>query len=247
YVRCGRCSSVFNALARLTEEGLTSDESVEAEPPASAASQTPPPAPSNPPPQGATDEDAIPEDALEFDPTTTDVASVFVEPPPNPRWTAATGTFQAMVAANQEPAPGHESDSRSQEAAPAQESDSRNQEAAPPQDSDAQVDVEIDPELLASILHIDLPEPPAPREAAPPPPGETPPPAARNAPARRRAGSSATRRAGGDPAGRARARGPHESAKRIESGTSPAQDAARRGPERAHGDGAPAAARVARR
>jgi len=182
YVRCGRCSSVFNALARLTEEGLTSGESVEAEPPAPAASQTPPPAPYNPPPQGATDEDAIPEDALEFDPTTTDVASVFVEPPPNPRWTAATGSFQAMVAANQEPAPGQESDSRSQEAAPGQESDSRNQEAAPPQDSDAQVDVEIDPELLASILHIDLPEPPAPREAAPPPPRETPPPAERKAP-----------------------------------------------------------------
>src|SRR5207248_1636775 len=100
YVRCGRCSSVFNALARLTEEGLTSDESVEAEPPASAASQTPPPAPSNP----------------------------------------------------------------------------------PPQDSDAQVDVENDPQLLPSLLHNDLPEPPAPREAAPPPPGETPPPAARKAP-----------------------------------------------------------------
>src|SRR6266513_1222866 len=176
YVRCGRCSSVFNALARLTEEGQIAAESVETEPPAPAASPTPPPAPPNASPQSVTDEDPIPEDALEFDPTTTDVASVFVEPPPNPLWTAATGTFKAMVAANQE-------------AAPAQQPDSRSEEAAPAQDSDSQVDVELDAELLASILHIDLPEPPAPREtpppaarqAAPPAPRETPPPAARQA------------------------------------------------------------------
>jgi len=176
YVRCGRCSSVFNALARLTEEGQIAAESFETEAPAPAASPTPPPAPPNASPQSVTDEDAIPEDALEFDPTTTDVASVFVEPPPNPLWTAATGTFKAMVAANQE-------------AAPAQQPDSRSEEAAPAQDSDSQVDVELDAELLASILHIDLPEPPAPREtpppaarqAPPPAPRETPPPAARQA------------------------------------------------------------------
>jgi len=153
YVRCGRCSSVFNALARLTEEGQVSEESVETAPPAAAASQIPSPAPPNAPPQSVTDEDAIPEEALEFDPTQTDVASVFVEPPPNPQWT--TGTFKAMVAANQE--------------------------AAPAQDSDSQIDVEIDPELLASILHFDLPEPLAPPEAAPPAPREPPPPAAREA------------------------------------------------------------------
>jgi predicted Zn finger-like uncharacterized protein len=157
YVRCGRCSSVFNALARLTEEGQASEESVETAPPAAEASPTPPPAPPNAPPQSATDEDAIPEDALEFDPTKTDVASVFVEPPPNPQWTAATGTFKAMIAANHE--------------------------AAPLQESDAQIDVEIDPELLASILHIDPQEPPAPPQAAPPA-RETPPPA-RKTPARK--------------------------------------------------------------
>src|SRR6266513_692609 len=176
YVRCGRCSSVFNALARLTEEGQIAAESVETEAPAPAASPTPLPAPPDASPQSVTDEDPIPEDALEFDPTTTDVASVFVEPPPNPLWTAATGTFKAMVAANQE-------------AAPAQQPDSRSEEAAPAQDSDSQVDVELDAELLASILHIDLPEPPAPREtpppaarqAPPPAPRETPPPAARQA------------------------------------------------------------------
>src|SRR6201998_1846005 len=123
YVRCGRCSSVFNALARLTEErqelgGLPesalAQPSVEESPsptpppPASArararasdaaASTSPPP----PPPPGVSDEDAIPDDALEFDPTRTDVSSVFVEPPPNPQWSAATGTFKAMMAANQE-------------------------------------------------------------------------------------------------------------------------------------------------
>ena len=169
YVRCGRCSSVFNALARLTEEGQTSEESAETAPPAPAASQTPPPAPLDAPPQSVIDEDAIPEDALEFDPSKTDVASVFVEPPPNPQWTAATGTFKAMIAANQE-------------AAPAQDPDSQ-------QDSDSQIDVEIDPELLASILHIDVAEPPAPpqaprpaeRETPAPAPRETPPPPAREA------------------------------------------------------------------
>src|SRR6202165_3231344 len=120
YVRCGRCSSVFNALARLTEDRATSEESLGPAPAAPAASppseqtspQTPPPASpvpvqapqANAPPQSVTDADAIPEDALEFDPSKTDVSSVFVEPPPDPQWTAATGTFQAMIAANQEAA-----------------------------------------------------------------------------------------------------------------------------------------------
>src|ERR1700686_5319025 len=118
YVRCGRCSSVFNALARLTEDRATSEESVGPAPAAPAASpppqqkppQPPPPAPpvpvqaphANAPPQSVTDADAIPEDALEFDPRKTDVSSVFVEPPPDPQWTAATATFKAVVATNQE-------------------------------------------------------------------------------------------------------------------------------------------------
>src|SRR5882762_6427322 len=100
YVRCGRCSSVFNALARLAEERQTPEESAETAPPAPADSQAPPPAPPDAPPQSVIDEDAIPEDALEFDPSKTDVAAVCVEPPPNPQWTAATGTFKAMIAAN---------------------------------------------------------------------------------------------------------------------------------------------------
>src|SRR5580704_4623026 len=52
YVRCGRCSSVFNALARLAEERAAPEESVAPAAPAPAASppgehrppQTPPPA-----------------------------------------------------------------------------------------------------------------------------------------------------------------------------------------------------------
>src|SRR5213080_4996404 len=154
YVRCGRCSSVFNALARLTEEGQIAAESVETEPPAPAASPTPPPAPPNASPQSVTDEDAIPEDALEFDPTTTDVASVFVEPPPNPLWTAATGTFKAMVAANQEAAPAHQPDPLSDEPAPAQA-------------ADAEDNVEPHAELLVSKFHIVRPVPPALRDTPP--------------------------------------------------------------------------------
>src|SRR5712692_6078338 len=71
YVRCGRCSSVFNALARLAEDRGTSEESGGPGPAAPASppgKQTPPqtPPPANAPPQSVTDEDAIPEDALEF-------------------------------------------------------------------------------------------------------------------------------------------------------------------------------------
>ncbi len=195
YVRCGRCSSVFNALARLAEDRGTSEESVGPAPAAPAGSppsnQTPPqtPPPANAPPQSVTDEDAIPEealefnpakidvssvfvvealpsvtnedaipeDALEFDPAKTDVSSVFVEPPPNPQWTAATGTFKAMIAANQEAAQ-----------APSPASPAPAQAPKAQADSDGQIDVEIDPELLASILHIGPPVSPAPTAAPPP-------------------------------------------------------------------------------
>jgi predicted Zn finger-like uncharacterized protein len=71
--------------------------------PPSAAPPSPsrlaPPAP--PPPLELDDDDAIPEDALEFNPDA-DVNQVFVEPPPNPEWTAATGTFKAIVLKSEE-------------------------------------------------------------------------------------------------------------------------------------------------
>src|SRR6516225_5424738 len=80
YVRCGRCSSVFNALARLTDER----QSPIAPPPAAAA----------PPSSSDADAESVPEEALEFNPDKTDAASVFVQPKPDPQWTAATGTFK---------------------------------------------------------------------------------------------------------------------------------------------------------
>jgi len=188
YVRCGRCSSVFNALARLAEEQQAPEASVEPAPRSPAASppreQTPPHSPppasrapaqapaANAPPPSVTDEDAIPEDALEFNPAKTDVSSVFVEPPPNPQWTAATGTFKAMIAANQEAA---------QASPPASPAPSQASEANAPPPSvtdDSQIDVEIDPELLASILHIETPVPPAPTAAPPPVTPPVPPTAA---------------------------------------------------------------------
>src|SRR5947207_2731148 len=118
YVRCGRCSSVFNALARLTEErqepegppeSAPTQPSVEESPASTPTSVASAPgearendAPPPPPPPAVSDEDAIPDDALEFDPARTDASSVFVEPAPSPEWSAATGTFKAMMAANQE-------------------------------------------------------------------------------------------------------------------------------------------------
>jgi predicted Zn finger-like uncharacterized protein len=67
--------------------------------------QQPPasPPPSQPaPPLQIDDDDAIPEDALEFNPDSADVNQVFVEPPPNPEWTAATGSFKAIVLKSEE-------------------------------------------------------------------------------------------------------------------------------------------------
>jgi predicted Zn finger-like uncharacterized protein len=100
YVRCGRCSSVFNALAQLSDErgaALRGTETASAEPepeePAQRAAA----------PGGAGGEESVSEAALEFNPETTDAASVFVAPKPNPEWTAATGSFKSLVAANQEP------------------------------------------------------------------------------------------------------------------------------------------------
>jgi len=136
YVRCGRCSSVFNALARLTEERQAAAGPGTEVPQAAAADPAPaapraPEASANPDAAAATGaegEEAISDDALEFDPTTTDVNSVFVQPPPDPQWAAATGSFRALVAANQDT--GHEL-------------------------PDSQVDVEIDADFLASILRAE--------------------------------------------------------------------------------------------
>jgi predicted Zn finger-like uncharacterized protein len=141
YVRCGRCSSVFNALARLTDERQTPIE-----PPPSAA--PPPP----PPPPAAEDPESVPEEALEFNPDKTDAASVFVQPKPDPQWAAATGTFKAMVAANQEPV----------------------LELEP----EEPLEVEVDASFLATIIKAGTAPaavPPAPIPATPVPPATAPP------------------------------------------------------------------------
>ena len=75
--------------------------------PQSAAPPRPQQPPASPPSSRPTpslqidDDDAIPEDALEFNPDA-DVNQVFVEPPPNPEWTAATGSFKAIVLKSEE-------------------------------------------------------------------------------------------------------------------------------------------------
>ncbi|HYX73375.1 MAG TPA: MJ0042-type zinc finger domain-containing protein, partial [Steroidobacteraceae bacterium] len=158
YVRCGRCSSVFNALARLSDErqvGTAGDE------PAALASPEPTEpaqqadADLSPLDQALTQEDAapdsdtsaaaeepIPEGALEFNPDTTDVGAVFVEPPPNPQWTAATGSFKAMRAASL---------ASTHEVAEVPEEPSG--DAGEPQ-----VDVEIDAAFMADMLRESAPQ-----------------------------------------------------------------------------------------
>jgi predicted Zn finger-like uncharacterized protein len=189
YVRCGRCSSVFNALARLADDrsagaadaaaatdapaasvaeddieaGDGLEAVAEADPGDAAVEAEPQPAPAAAQPgaaEPAAEEEPLAEDSLEFDPTRTDAASVFVEPPPDPQWTAATGSFKAMVAANPE--------------------------------KDEDVEVEIDSAFLASMLKADTAPPPAPRPGAaaqrpasapPAPPPAPPSPAAAPGPA----------------------------------------------------------------
>ncbi len=178
YVRCGRCSSVFNALARLTEERQGASPEPSAPPvtsppapvPAAAASPLPsPPAdaaqPAAPPPATSTaappeepaaaaDLELIPEEALEFDPARTDAESVFVQPRPDPQWEAATGSFKAMVAANQEPV----------------------LELEPEPEPDGLVEVEIDSGFLAAIIQADA-RGATPAVAPAPTPAPTPAPA----------------------------------------------------------------------
>ena len=191
YVRCGRCSSVFNALARLSDERQAGAPGAEPDPGApaeTAPEHTAGPAPGPSAPAAplavsvpetdaqpataaaietdstdATDNGAdapVSEDELEFDPASTDVTALFVEQPPNPEWTAATGSFKAMIAANQE-------------------------EPASPSHTDTEGDLEIDAAFLAAMLQGEatgehLAAPPA--AAAPP---ATPPVVPQNVPPRR--------------------------------------------------------------
>jgi len=105
YVRCGRCSNVFNALAGLSDEqqAVLAREQPAAphhEPSAAPARETPAtpksealaPAPSQPTAAQRADP-PISDEALEFDPATTDVSEVFVQPADDD----PTGTFESIV------------------------------------------------------------------------------------------------------------------------------------------------------
>ena len=193
YVRCGRCSNVFNALSRLSEDRQASAAQAQSSPEtAPTPPATPAPKPAAPPPQQRTDaaatsrtrvtpdssatsrtrqlsatappaaptrkavqpppepkrydDDSIAEEDLEFNPDATDLNKVFVEPPPSPQFTAATGTFKAIRL-------------EAEDSARADEHLARTDEREIPADDtfdpvDTQVDVEIDPDLLATMAHL---------------------------------------------------------------------------------------------
>ncbi|MBS0417321.1 MAG: DUF3426 domain-containing protein [Proteobacteria bacterium] len=176
YVRCGRCSNVFNALSRLSEDRQagaaavpqTTGTSVQ---PQAAPEPAPPPAPkptAPPPPQRADatsrskalqpppapepmrygDDTEIPEEDLEFNPDATDINKVFVEPPPSPKFTAATGTFKAIRMEAEDAARIEQELARTGE----REAPEHTQDSFDPVDT--QVDVEIDPDLLATMAHL---------------------------------------------------------------------------------------------
>jgi predicted Zn finger-like uncharacterized protein len=185
YVRCGRCSNVFNALSRLSEDRQAAAQAQSSQEPApapkpappqrtdasatsrsrvtpdpGASSRTrqasdvtgsrkvvqPPPPPPSPEPTRYDDDSSIPEEDLEFNPDATDLNKVFVEPPPSPKFTAATGTFKAIRLEAQDSARAEEQLART---------DEREIPASDAFDPlDTQVDVEIDPDLLATMAHL---------------------------------------------------------------------------------------------
>jgi len=204
YVRCGRCSNVFNALARLSEDRQAAAAAAQAQasqeapgqearaspamqPPASKPSPTSPQRPDTsgtfrtratdpsasgrtriqdlsasgvrkaaqpaPPPHATQpsepkryDDDSIPEEDLEFNPDATDLNKVFVEQPPSPQFTAATGTFKAIRLEAEDSSRADEQLARTDEReAPAGEHFDP---------TDTQVDVEIDPDLLATMAQL---------------------------------------------------------------------------------------------
>ncbi len=188
FVRCGRCSNVFNALARLSEDrnavGTTpsTDPSPHLQPEWSATATGSRPGVSAEMPAGieaeidqdpgvplrAEDlvdeplEDSIPETALEFNPAATDVTKLFVEQAPNPEWSAATGKFKALS----RDAQSREGQSRGvpPPAAPAQSSDG------------SEYEIEIDAEFLSTTAQLESTAGPAPAAGAAPATGAKPAP-----------------------------------------------------------------------
>jgi predicted Zn finger-like uncharacterized protein len=171
YVRCGRCSSVFNALAQLSDERSAAPASETEAPPPEPGAEEPESASSTASDEEssrsarsaaadeestesisptATDDESIPEYTLEFDPETTDASSLFVVAAPSPEWTAATGSFKSLVAtepqaAETEPPPA-EAEPRAAAIAPEPKT----------QDSDQDFEVELDAALLSEIVQSEL-------------------------------------------------------------------------------------------
>ena len=222
YVRCGRCSNVFNALARLSDDRQSGAEADEAaplsgpEPPEAAHEAEADLSPLEAALSGSEDEgsEAIPEGALEFNPDTTDVGAVFVAPPPNPQWTAATGSFKAMRDARQAPEP--------------QVSEPHAEPAGKPEES--QVDVEIDGDFLANMLG----------EAAQPSPAQPEPQRAESPPTRPAAPQAPAATRSGRPA----ASGPRCASRHERTQLQPALRNGHRGHALAGGGAAPGRGRV---
>jgi predicted Zn finger-like uncharacterized protein len=115
YVRCGRCSSVFNALANLhddlaepqrrKDEPADNDEASTAEHPVLVLEE----------PAGA---EALPDSALEFDPQRSDAASVFVHEAVPADEPLHTGTYETIVLEGE--GEGELSPDQDEEAPPAQ-------------------------------------------------------------------------------------------------------------------------------
>jgi predicted Zn finger-like uncharacterized protein len=102
YVRCGRCSNVFNALAGLSDEQQAAALAQQAARPAARAPQGEP-EPIATEPMKALDDEPIPDAALEFDLASTDVSKVFIVPDPDDQ--SPTGTFESIVLETPEPSP----------------------------------------------------------------------------------------------------------------------------------------------
>jgi predicted Zn finger-like uncharacterized protein len=101
YVRCGRCSNVFNALIGLSDEQQAvlarEDGATESDAAAQAADAEPETsAEERATPQGETPSDA----ALEFDPSQTDISEVFIEAELDE--SGETGSFESIVLSSEE-------------------------------------------------------------------------------------------------------------------------------------------------
>jgi hypothetical protein len=108
------------------------------------------------------EDDVIPEDALEFNPDAADVNQVFVEPPPNPEWTAATGTFKAIVLKSEETSRGSMNSSATSQDSPTFDSLDLSAPEPPPLGSSpvglgssfGEDEFELDPDFLSATAEM---------------------------------------------------------------------------------------------